>query len=210
MTDPIEPQQLILLGGGGHALVVAEAAIASGWHITGFLDDSPDAAILPGLRRLGSIDDLENYTHAARAIVAIGDVASRRLILNAHGLPWATVIHPTAWVSPSADVGDGVFIGAGVIVQGRSHIGNHAILNTGTIIEHDCEIGTNAHIAPRTALAGGVRVGRDTLVGIGACAIPGVTIGKGCVIGAGSVVVHDVDDGQTVVGIPAKVLAEHE
>ena len=53
---------LVLLGGGGHAAVVADAARAAGWSVAGYLDDAggsrgPEStAPLPWL---GRIDDLK-------------------------------------------------------------------------------------------------------------------------------------------------------
>ena len=66
MTSPLATP-LLLLGGGGHAAVVADAALAAGWAVEGFFDDSPKAQ-LPGLARLGSIHELAGWrrdnTHA--------------------------------------------------------------------------------------------------------------------------------------------------
>jgi acetyltransferase-like isoleucine patch superfamily enzyme len=53
-------------------------------------------------------------------------------------------------------------------------------------------------------LSGSVRIGRDTLVGVGASVRQGITIGSGVVVGAGAAVVHDVADGLTVLGAPAR------
>jgi acetyltransferase-like isoleucine patch superfamily enzyme len=53
-------------------------------------------------------------------------------------------------------------------------------------------------------LGGEVWIGATTLVGIGAIVLPGRRIGTECVVGAGAVVTRDVEDGMTVVGIPAR------
>ncbi len=44
-------------------------------------------------------------------------------------------------------------------------------------------------------------------IGTRAIILPGVTIGRGAVIGAGSVVAKSVGAGETVVGVPAKVIS---
>ena len=208
MTRRHDP--ICLIGGGGHALVMRDAAIASGRAILGYYDDQPTPPIGALATRLGSIDDL--LSGASRppgpVILALGDIGARRRILDAapSTLDWTPLFHPSCIISPEATIERGVFIGPLCIINANTTIGSHAIINSGAIIEHDCTIGSNAHIAPRSALAGGVRVGADTLFGIGAVARPGVRIGNGATIGAGAAVTNDIPDGATCIGIPARPL----
>lgn len=204
-------RHLVIIGGGGHALVVADAALAAGDALAGFLDDDPFAPLWTGsprAARLGGMESLELLKESAGAwIIGIGDLDLRRtLIARLEGLgvpPAASLVHPRAWVSPSASIGEGVFMGPGALVHTRARIGNHAIINSGAIVEHECVIGANAHVAPGAALAGRAAVGADTLVGLGASVLPRVTIGARCVIGAGAVVVQDIPDDRAAAGVPA-------
>jgi maltose O-acetyltransferase len=52
-----------------------------------------------------------------------------------------------------------------------------------------------------------VRIGRNVWIGGGAIILPGIIIGDNAIIGAGSVVTHDVEEGATVVGNPARKLS---
>jgi len=196
---------IILLGGGGHARVVAEAALLGGRRVAGLLDDRPDAVIRLGelqIARLGPFEHLSAVADEA-CIVAVGDLALRRELIGRLAGEAATVVHPSAFVSPSAAVGEGVFVGPGAVVHTLARVGDHAIVNTGAIVEHECEIGENAHVAGGAVLGGAASVGADTIVGLGARGLPGVRVGSGCVVGAGAVVVRDVPDGKTVKGVPA-------
>lgn len=196
---------LILIAGGGHAMVVAEAAHLAGLRIAGFFDDRIDAVIEIGdvrIPRLGPLDDLSAAADH-HCIVALGDISARRALIETLGAPLASVIHPNAFVSPTATIGDGVFIGPGAIVHSRAHVSDHAIINTGAIIEHDCRIGENAHVAPGATLGGAVEIGDDTLVGLGSRVLPGVKIGRRCTVGAGAVAAKDIGDSLTVRGVPA-------
>ena len=193
---------IILVGAGGHALVVASAAKAAGLKVDGFLDDSTTTTLgrLTSLRRLGSMSELA--TTVLAPILCVGDLGARRRLLATGG--WgraATVIHPRAFVEPTAQIGAGVFIGPQAIVQSHAKVGDHAIINSGAIVEHECVVGANVHIAPGAVLAGNVSVGPHTLVGLGARVLPGRSIGAEAVVGAGSVVLGDVPDGRTVVGV---------
>lgn len=209
---------LLILGGGGHALVVAEAAARLGWTVAGFLDDgkSPVLAVAgqsPAAKHLGGLDRLEAVARelggtdagGLSVIIAVGDaVIRRRLIGRLSGLTPATLIHPSAEVSPTARIGAGVFIGPRAVVHTRAVVGDHAIVNTGAIVEHECVVGENVHVAPGAILGGRARVDPDALVGIGSRIMLSRTIGRGAVIGCGAVVVKDVAPGAVVKGVPAR------
>ena len=195
---------LALIGGGGHALVVAEAAALSHIPLAGCYDDSPVPAIarlhLPRLGPLGALPDDIAW------ILTIGSIESRRRFLDSRASGARTVMHPDATVSPTAVIGAGTFIGPRAVVHTLARVGDHCIINSGAIVEHECELGRNVHIAPGAVLAGNVRIAGDTLVGLGARILPGVTIGRGATIGAGAVVLHDVPENATIIGVPGREL----
>jgi sugar O-acyltransferase (sialic acid O-acetyltransferase NeuD family) len=207
------PAPLILIGGGGHALVVAEAALLLGLPLRGFLDDDPGAALSAGnpvATPLGPLSEslrvVSSASHGTGWILALGDLALRRRMLAelaSHTAAAVTIIHPTAFVSPSARLGRGVYVGPHAVVHTRARIADHAIINSAAVIEHDCSIGENTHIAPAAALGGNCRVGVDTLIGLGARVVPGLEIGARCTVGAGAVVIRAVAEGSTVYGVPA-------
>jgi sugar O-acyltransferase (sialic acid O-acetyltransferase NeuD family) len=200
---------ITLVGGGGHACVVAEAARLAGLTLAGLYDDDPACAAADGADappRLGALAEARQAP--APWICCVGELAARRRCLDLlAGTPEAgPVIHPRASVAPSAILGPGVFVGACAVVHTLARVGAHAIINSGAVVEHHCEVGANTHLAPNATLGGAVRIGSDTLVGLGAVVLPGVRIGAGCVVGAGAVLREDLPDGARAVGNPARAL----
>ena len=211
------PPRLLLLGGGGHAAVVAESARAAGWSVTEYLDDDPAteaAAGEIGLVRCGALGDLAELAGApGRAAIhaAVGDGESRAqwlALAEGFGLKIATIIDPSATVSPSARIGEGVFVAPRAVINARARIERGAIINTFAIVEHDCEVGAFCHIAPRSVLCGGAAIGEGSLIGAGAIVCPQVRIGRGVTLGAGAAATTDIDDDCTAVGVPARALAK--
>jgi sugar O-acyltransferase (sialic acid O-acetyltransferase NeuD family) len=199
---------LLVLGAGGHAKVVIDTARAQGWSVYAAVDDNPSLWGHPieGVPVLGSLETAAGWQ--GWAIIAVGDNRTRYAVSQRYALRWATLIHPTAWLSPSAKIGEGTLVAAGVVVQPEAQIGRHAILNTACSIDHDCVVGDWVHIAPGARLAGGVHVDEGALVGIGAVVLPNIRIGAWSVVGAGAVVTREVPPHAVVVGVPARLIRE--
>ncbi len=205
----MNPQPLLLVGGGGHAKVIFDTAQALGMSIHGVYDDAPEPGVCASgsVKHLGAIPAGGGYPDYP-IMVAMGDldVRERCIACVDLGQVCRAIVHPSAVVSPSAVLGAGVFVGAGAIINADASIGAHSIINTGAIVEHDCVIGCNVHVGPRATLGGGVVVEGHSLVGIGSSVLPGVHIGFRCVVGGGSVVIDDVGCGECVVGNPGGLI----
>lgn len=194
---------LVVYGGGDQGLVVAEAAELVGWSVVGFVDDQLE----PGTT-VGRWDVLTERPDEP-VIVGIGNNRARDKVIAMlidRGATLASVVHPAAFVSGSAEVGDGVFIGPLAVVHAQAMVGLGAIINSHAVVEHHGQVHRCAHVAPNATLCGRVHVGPLALVGAGAVVLPGKTIGGEASVGAGSTVRTDVADGQTVMGNPAMPL----
>lgn len=201
---------VVIIGGGGHAKVVIESLRASGHAVSAIVDADPTPREVLGVPVVG--DDLQlpglKEQGLFQLFVAIGDNRLReKLGRKAQGLGFTLVnaIHPSAVISPSAKLGQGVAVMAGVAINADTDIGDLAIINTGAVVDHDGCLGVACHLGPASALAGNVTVGDRAFLGVGARVIPGVTIGADTTVGAGGVVVRDLPDGVLAVGVPAKI-----
>lgn len=203
--------RLAILGASGHGKVVADTAEVCGWSQIEFFDDAWPSRTSNGVWDVvGAGKDLLERAHEFDGVVvAIGDNAVRQSKLGAllaQGAAVATLVHPAAYVSRHASVGVGSVVFAGAVLNSGASLGAGGILNTGCSVDHDCTLGDSVHISPGARLAGGVAVGQCSWIGIGASVKQLITIGANVVVGAGAAVVADVDDGRTVIGVPARVL----
>ena len=197
--------RLLVIGAGGHAKVVIDAARMAGFEIAGVVGEPGGRTELLGIP---VIHDAATIS-ADGFIVAIGDNAKRAKVFEEYlsgELAPRTVIHPSAVIADGVEIGDGTVVMAGAIVNVDTVIGRNAIINTGCTIDHDCAIGDHALIGPGASLCGGCRVGNGTLVGVGASMAPLRSVGAWSVVGAGAAVVQDLPDRSVCVGVPARVV----
>jgi len=207
--------KVIILGGGGHAQVIADALLRMGERsekidVVGYLDDDSNLKerVQWGGSILGRIDELNGIEHDA-VVVGIGNNSTRMKVFNrlqAQGIRFITVIHPSAVIANDVAIGQGTVVLAGTVVNTGSLIGSNVIINTGATVDHHANIGAHAHIAPGVHLGGTVTVGEGAFLGIGSNVIPNLTIGSWSTIGAGAVVINDIPPKVTAVGIPARVI----
>jgi sugar O-acyltransferase (sialic acid O-acetyltransferase NeuD family) len=204
---------VVVYGAGGQARVLLELMDRAGiCPLAGLVDDNPalHGTKVEGLPVLGSVDKLSTYIRVYRihrAVIAMGDNTLRKRFAEharALGLRLPVLIHPNAYVSPSAQLGEGTVVMAGAVVSAHAKLGELCIVNTRASIDHDCELGDCVHLGPGATLTGNVTVGNETTFGAGSTIIPGLIVGDNSMVGAGATVIRDVPSNTTVVGCPAK------
>jgi sugar O-acyltransferase (sialic acid O-acetyltransferase NeuD family) len=197
-------KNISILGAGGHAKVIIDAAKLNGLSIDGLYDDIKKINSYFGHYQIkGPIDEKVK----GNSIIAIGDNEIRKNIcFNYISITWVTIIHPSAIISNDVQIGEGTVIMAGVVIQSGAKIGKHCIINTNASIDHDCVIDDFVHISPSATLCGNVLVGEGVHIGAGTTIIPNIEIAKWCIIGAGAVITKDVPDYSLVVGVPGRII----
>ena len=196
--------EIILQGGGEHARVVLDCLQSCNVNVVAIFDPQYNGSLF-GVPQRGQYDS--SLVPGAKAIVAIGDNATRKRVVGKTTHAFGTAVHGSAIVSDHARYGVGSMILHGAIIQAQTRIGEHCIINTRAQVDDDCEISDFVHIAPGAVICGTVQVGEGAFVGGGAVIIPGKKIGAWATIGAGAVVVSDVPDYAVVVGNPAKIIS---
>lgn len=199
--------KVILIGGGGHAKVVAECVRSCGGIIAGILDDGlMQGTTILDMEVLGKTADFMKYRDTCSFLIAIGNNAVRKKIAAQMEpyVNWFTAIHKTAVVSAYAQLGAGTVVMPGAVINAGAVTGTHCIVNTCSVVEHDNILGDFVHISPSAALGGTVAVGELTHIGIGSVVRNNIQICSECVVGAGAVVVKNLEEAGIYVGIPAE------
>lgn len=155
------------------------------------------------------IDDVENYTIEADDVFICADVKptdrlEHAAVIRAKGGTFINVIHPTANVAPTAQLGTGIIVGAFTTISINTTIKDDVIIQDHCNIGHDGIIESGSHLYVGVKLCGRNKVGEQSALFTGSLIYPDVKVGVGCTVGAGSVVSRKVKDGDTVLGNPAK------
>jgi UDP-perosamine 4-acetyltransferase len=204
---------VLVLGAGGHARVLIDTLQCLGISILGVLDAAVEkhGQSILGAQVLGGDNMLEDFSpydvELVNGVGSVADTNARRDLFRrqkARGFRFATVVHPSAVVSPHARLLEGAQVMAGAVVQTGCRIGANVLINTGAFVDHDCAIGDHVHLAPGVTLSGEVEIGDGAHVGTGATIIQGRRIGDESLVAAGAVVVDHVAMRALVMGVPAR------
>ena len=144
----ISMNKLLIIGAGAHSEVVREVAKSCGYSEFVFVDDSEDLLSsgraqynTAALSWLGK--DYED------AFVSVGNNQVRKfmydlLAKNGYNIP--SLIHPTAYISPTAVIGKGSLIGPMSIINSNAIIGQGCILSCSAVVDHNVIVSDFAHI----------------------------------------------------------------
>ena len=125
-------------------------------------------------------------------------------------------------IGDSTKIGSFVEIQKGVSIGRNCKVSSHTFICEGVTVEDEVFIGHGVNFIndkyPRATNTEGqlqteadwtverTLVRRGASIGTNATILGGITIGERSIVGAGSVVTHDVPDGATVAGNPARIL----
>ncbi len=203
-----DPPALIVYGGGGHAKTLIDLVRVCGtYRLVGIIDDglAPGSSVL-GLPVLGGAGQLaqcfaDGVRLAVNAVGGIGHPEVRATVfdkLAQAGFDCPALVHPTAWVEPSARLEGGVQVLAQSYVSSEALVGFGTVINAGVVVSHDCQLGRVVNLSPGAMLAGGVILEDYVQVGMAATINLNLRVGRGARIGNGATVKADVPAGQVV------------
>lgn len=153
--------KLIILGSGGYGHTVADVAKQLG-YMCEFLDDAISE------HQLSSFADF--ISPDAYFIPAFGNNALRLEWIEKiriTGGQLATLIHPSAYISPTSHIFEGTVILPHAIINTDTTIEKGCIINLGAIVDHGCVIEEGCHICLGAIVKGENRIERLTKIGAG-------------------------------------------
>ncbi|MCB1687077.1 MAG: acetyltransferase [Halioglobus sp.] len=209
-------QPLLVFGAGGHGKSVLDTLQAEGrYDVVGLIDSTREVGYrVLGVPVLGGESDLPAIVQELgchNVFVAVGDnfqrsAISGRLLAAFPDIAFVTPVHPSAVVSPSAELGAGTVVMAGAVINAQSVIHPGCIINTRASVDHDCTLAPFSSVAPGATLGGGVVVGQRTAIGLGSSVSQQLEIGADTVIGTGACVVSGIPASVVAYGCPCKVM----
>jgi acetyltransferase EpsM len=202
-------KKIIIIGSGGHAAELRDyinhhnsARPSDRIEVVGFIDDDAVNYHHYGFNEpyLGQIQD-----HVIKKdffyLMGIANVAYRKPLVErfeSQGAHFIGLIHPTAIISPSCEIGHGTVVSHNASVGAKARLGRFNMLNSRCTIGHDTQMGDYNFVSPQVAISGNTIIGDNNLIGTNSCTIPGMTIGSNNKIAAGMVVYKPVGDSETV------------
>lgn len=198
---------LAIYGTGGSGREVHEIASSLGsgrrWDEIVFVDDVTDRRELYGSAVM-PFEELARRCSPGEAefVVAVGEPASRELLFDrveGRGFGFATIVHPSAFVSPSARLGRGVFVKMQSIVSAEAVLEDNVFVQANVIVGHDVRVGRHTQVSAFTHLAGHAEVGQRCYLGVRASVREECRMGDDVVLAMGAVVMEK--------RVPSRVLA---
>lgn len=194
-------QDIILIGGGGHAKSVIDVIESeSKFNIIGIIDKPENIGKnVLGYKIIGTDENLSKiFKYCKNAHISIGQIKTneprKRIfeILKNIGFNLPVIISPFAYVSKHAQIGEGSIIMHNALINSGASVGKNCIINTKALIEHDAKIGNHCHISTASVINGGVNIKDDVFFGSNATSKEYIKIGENCVVGGGIAIMSNL------------------
>ncbi|MFA6402593.1 MAG: acetyltransferase [Salinivirgaceae bacterium] len=179
------------------------------WEIAGYLDKDFNALDgFPSDYKVIGEEDSFDFKPSDLVILGIADPLIKRSIYKKlqGKVSFYTYIAPNAVIGKFNIIEEGSIICPNVVITTNVIISKCTTINLGAYIGHDVKLDPFVSIMPNVDLGGFVSVGEGAFLGTKTTVIPSKRIGAYAFIGAGSVVIRNVQEGDKMVGNPARKL----
>lgn len=189
--------------------------IHSIWDEIFFVDDTEGLGDTTYLGRLFTFDKMltEFHDDTIEVVIANGEPVVREKLfekVKKLKLNIISLIDPSASISPSASIGQGVIAYPFTIIASSAIIGDNVLVNASSIIGHDIKVGNNTVISSHANIGGASIIGENSYIGMGSMIKEKLSIGSNVIIGISSSVHRDIPDGVIAMGNPARPLRRND
>lgn len=209
---------LIIIGGSGHGCVI-EACVNDNrrrfnnleWEIKGFCNDyDSEVDGYPVLGKLCEIPRLiEEGYYFSWGIHLVADNYKTAELFEKITIPderLATIVHGTAFIDKSVELGPGAFVMYNSYIAPRTKIGKCAMIKANTNIGHDVVCGDLSHVAMGATVVSCSTIGYCADIAVGSTMLAHTSIGDYAMLGAASLLTHHIPIGEIWVGNPARFM----
>lgn len=219
---------IVIIGSGSALIYTVDIIESQGlYQIVGIIDSKAEiGSELFGYKVIGRQEDVlklkeeygfiggcinlgDNYTRF-KVVEEIESKFKRFEGVEGFEWEWINAIHSTAIIGSRVEIGKGLLIMSGVIINPGTKIGDFCHFYTGAIVEHNNTFKDYSSISANSSTGGHVKVNKFAAICMGCTLFDRVTIGEATVIGSGSVVTKDVDWYSVAYGSPAKFIKSRE
>ena len=204
---------LFIYGASGAAIEIYDLAervnaLSRRYSKIYLIDDFEEESSYYGTERIHFSSCETAATEDFEFIIAVGEPSARAFLLKRieeNGYKLATLIDPSATISPTARIAPGCIVNAQSIVSSKVVMEKNCFLGFHVVVGHDAHLKKNTVVCPMATVGGGSIVGENTFIGLNSSMKEGVNLGDHVIVGMGAMVFRSVEDGCTVLGNPARV-----
>ena len=194
-------KRLAIIGTKEFAEQITDFALQTGqFEVVGYYDNiESKGSTVNGRTVLGSVEDaITDYQDKVFDEIFIG-VGYTRFDLREQfyeqlkdKVPFANIIMPSAEVSPTAKLGEGVYVGPHTTIAANTIVENNVFVHGHCLLGHDCHIHSHCYFSGRDYMAGFCDVGERVFVGLSVCVADHINITNDVWVGIGSIVAKDL------------------
>jgi len=185
--------------------------VSGNYRVVAILDDNEalHGQKIDGVPVVGGLSKISDFG-GVRIVMGVGNNRDRLAPMHVFEQleqpldRYESLIHPTAQVYRSAQLGVGVILYAGCVIGNGSSLGDFTKIIWNAVVGADNIIGKGVSICANATTCSGVKVGGYSFLASQCVVSDNVVIGPMAKIGLGAAVARDVDAGAFMLGNPAR------
>ena len=162
--------------------IILDIAQCINIKIDGFFDDFTNETSFYGIPIIGGMDSLlklKDDLPEIELFVAVGDNVNREKLFKTienNGTSLSNIIHPGAYIEPTATLGSGNLLMHGAYLGAKVIIGDGNLIFPGVCITHHNRIGDFNFFSPNVSVGGHTRIQSGCKIGMNSVVKPYIEI----------------------------------